>query len=231
MSGNLQLAPPNELARRFEQGELDAALLSSWYALDQAGSLRVVDGVAIGADGDVFSVILAYRGRLEEVRTLHLDPASLSSVRLLRVVLPELTTSAPQLVTGPAPEGGARVLIGDPAIAFRRACGPEWQIVDLAGTWKRLTGLPFVFAVWVIRRDYGETDALAALLRAAKQIGLGHLNEIVEASSDPDFSRQYLAGNIRYDLGVREKAGLDLFRSRLQEQQLLDPSSAPLEFV
>ena len=47
------------------------------------------DDVAIACDGPVFSVFLAHRGPLAEVRRIALDPASLTSVHLLRVLLAE----------------------------------------------------------------------------------------------------------------------------------------------
>jgi len=210
-----RLAPPSQLAQAFDADELDAALLSSFFVFERADEIAVVDQVAIAADGDVFSVILAYRGELDSLDRIYLDPASLSSVNLMRVVLPELTASRPQFVEGVAPEGAARVLIGDPAIDFRSGLDASWTVVDLAGAWKQVTGLPFVFAVWGIRRDYPRAEELATALRGVKGEGMAALDEIRAAAEDPAFAKEYLGGFVKFDLTDEAKCGLEEFRRRL----------------
>lgn len=53
---------------------------------------------------------------------------------------------------------------------------------------------------------------LASLLRSAKQAGLGVIDRIAKATVDPEFTKSYLGGAIRYDLGTEEKRGLECFR-------------------
>ncbi|MEO6788498.1 MAG: MqnA/MqnD/SBP family protein, partial [Chthoniobacteraceae bacterium] len=69
---------PSVLARMLADGELDAALVPAFAALRDPHYL-LVDDVAVGCDGPVFSVFLAHRGALSGVRSVALDPASLSS--------------------------------------------------------------------------------------------------------------------------------------------------------
>jgi len=211
----IRRAPPSELATEFDAGKLDVALLSSYFLFERADSVAVADGIAIAADGDVYSVILAFRGRLDSVSRIYLDPASLSSVNLLRVLLPELTSHQPDFHEGLAPDGEARVLIGDPAIRFRSELDDSWTVVDLAGAWKKITGLPFVFAVWGLRRDLPDLAGAAEELRQIKQAGLAELEAIRNASEDPEFAQRYLGGYIRFDLGDREKQAIEEFRRRL----------------
>ena len=65
---------PSALARDLARGALDVALVPIFEALRDPRYL-IADGVAIASDGPVFSVFLALRGPLAEVRTIALDPA------------------------------------------------------------------------------------------------------------------------------------------------------------
>ena len=94
---------------------------------------RLVDGVAIASDGPVYSVFLAHRGPLAEVRSVVLDPASLTSVHLLQVLLAEFHGLRPRCLTVETGESGqARLLIGNQAIAFRAEAEAGWNFLDLA---------------------------------------------------------------------------------------------------
>ena len=55
------------------------------------------------------------------------------------------------LVHGRRPEIDAVLMIGDQALRHR-IC-PGFRTIDLAGSWTKHTGLPFVFAAWIARKD------------------------------------------------------------------------------
>jgi chorismate dehydratase len=170
--------------------------------------------VAVASRGAVKSVFLAHKQPLDEIETIHCDTASLTSVNLLRVLFAERGCT-PKL----EPLGGYRqsvslenvLLIGNPAIDFLRA-PHEHNIWDLGTAWHELTALPFVFAVWALRRDHHD-DALRQKLRTAKTNGLAHLAETIATypDYDADFRQTYLGGHIQYELGDEEKAGLEKF--------------------
>jgi len=204
--------PPSELARQLHGGHLDAALLSVTEVMGRP-EYDVLDGAGICSDGPVYSVILAHQDDLASLGPIHLDPASCTSVNLLRVLLAERGQEpAFGRLDGYVEAAGHRnvLLIGNPAIEFRRQPATH-AIWDLGAAWRELTGLPFVYAVWALRR--GSPPALAAQLRAAQAAGLATLAEIIESRSEYDlsFRRAYLGGHIRYALGNREKAGLQHF--------------------
>jgi chorismate dehydratase len=238
--GEIILAHPSELARQLAAGELDAALVPVFTALRDPRFL-IVDGVAIAADGPVASVLLAHRVPLSEVHTVTLDRASLTSRNLLRVILAEFQRIDVEFREAPGEAGSlesgdedARLLIGNHAIAFRDSdTGGAWQILDLADEWKRCTGLPFVFAAWVMRADLADAAAAAGAFRALKNHGLAHLDEIIadDSTSTSEFRRRYLKGHIHFDLGSREKAGLARFRELLARHGLIDDASTPLRYV
>jgi len=209
---------PSALAEKIRGGELDAALVSITEALFYEG-YDILDGVAIASDGPVKSVFLAHRQRLEEIQTVYCDTASLTSVNLLRVLLAERGINP---VFEPLPDYAQAselenvLLIGNPGIDFLRT-PYEQTIWDLGAAWKELTDLPFIYAVWALRRGHHD-KALRKKLLLAKENGLKHLPDIIATHSDydADFRQAYLGGHIRYDLGEREKAGVNKFIELLE---------------
>jgi predicted solute-binding protein len=210
-------ATPSELAARLMRDELDAALVSVSEVLLR-GRYDVLDGVAIACRGEVKSVFLAHRVALETVREIFLDGASLASVNLLRVLLRErgLTPRLRPLESyAAAPGCEAVLLIGDRALEFARS-GHEHRVWDLGLAWGELTGLPFVYAVWALRRGRAGPE-LRARLRAARDAGVGAIEEIVARRTEFDaaFRREYFQRHIQFGLGAAEKAGLEEFAARL----------------
>ncbi|HEX8295351.1 MAG TPA: MqnA/MqnD/SBP family protein, partial [Chthoniobacteraceae bacterium] len=126
--GPVHFDHPAGLARGLARGELDVALVPVFEALRSPGYLAV-DEVAIACRGPVFSVFLAHRGPLAEVRTIALDPASLTSVHLLKVLLAEFHGLFPEFVPwNESAAADALLLIGNQAIAFRTsAASADYQ--------------------------------------------------------------------------------------------------------
>ncbi len=220
LEDEVMLVPPAKLAEKLRINELDAALVSVTEVLFHDG-YDVLDGIAIASHGEVKSVFLAHRLPLEQITEVHCDPASLTSVNLLRVLLSERGLRPEFKPLGHYEDAGERdatLLIGDPAITFLRAAHPQHTIWDLGGAWHALTGLPFVYAVWALRRDR-HTASLRQTLRTAKTSGLAHLAEIVGMRREFDraFRQAYLGGHIRYDLGDAEKRGLAKFIELLRK--------------
>ena len=223
---------PSALAHDLARGVLDVALVPVFEALRSPGYLAA-DDVAIGCDGPVFSVFLAHRGPLADLRRVALDPASLTSVHLLQVLLAEFHGLRPKCVSqGNGPED-ATLLIGNQAIDFRTRAPGGWQFFDLGEEWRRCTGLPFVFALWLMQPNLPNAGAVANELRALKRDGLAHIPEIVRADKghDPTFVTRYLTGHIRFGLGLREQAGLERFRELLVKHGIIAPAGEPQQYV
>ena len=228
---------PSALIEEFQAGKLDAALLSSIDVISMTDP-EVVDGVAIGSRGDVHSVILAYEGDLQRIERVTLDPASHTSNALLQVVLQEFHGINPKYVQITDLESNSqqislpRLLIGDPAIAFRkRTSGAAIRYLDLGGEWYRHTGLPFIFAVWSLRKEYTNKKELSKTLRTAKSAGLANLSKIADRDADPAFALHYLSESICFDLGAEEKQGLALFTRMLQKYKLISADLVKIKYL
>ena len=212
-------APPSRLARMLQTGELDAALVSSVEVLTQ-NDYDILDGVAIASLGEVQSVFLAHRPPLEEVTEIHCDTASLTGVNLMRVLLAERGLN-PAFRPLPSYDDVAAhdavLLIGDPAIDFLLTQQTH-QIWDLGTAWYELTHLPFVYAVWALRRG-AETRGIRRLLREARDFGMETLEHLIRQRPEYtyEFRKDYLGWHIHYHLGEDEKRGLACFAELLHK--------------
>ena len=245
----VRFAHPSRLADDLAAGQLDAGLVPVFELLRRpAGAYRVADGVAIACRGPVGSVFLAHRGRLADVRRVRLDAASRTSVNLLRVLLAEFHGMFPEYAdlplddddapAVPPPDAAeAHLLIGDQAIAYRARLGETAvRYSDLGEEWQRATGLPFVFAAWLLRGDLPPATSVATAntLRAWRDEGQQQLMDVV---ADADATRRYPAGFparyltrlIRYDLGPPEKMALAEYGRLLHKHGLIP--QAPGEIV
>jgi len=213
---------PSKLAEMLQRDELDAALVSVTEVLfnDRYG---VLDGMAVALLGEVSDVFLAHRLPIEEAKEVFCDTASLTSVSLLRVLLAERGLR-PEFKPLPGYEPASMpdyaLVIGDPALNF--FFGPrQHEIWDLSAAWYEMTGLPFVYAVWALRRGI-DNSRLRRQLREAKSFGLDTLDSIISSRTeyDYDFRKDYLGWHIHYHLGADEKRALAKFMELLRKHGL-----------
>jgi chorismate dehydratase len=216
------LATPARLAEMLRRDELDAALVSVTEVLLN-DRYDILDGVAIASFSEVYSVLLAHKKPLAEAGEIFCDTASLTSVNLLKVLLAERGLKPefkPLENYKAAMEKDFVLLIGDRAIEFQRAPHPH-EIFDLGFAWHETTNLPFVYAVWALRRGV-ENRELRRELRAAKKFGMESLDYLIETREefDEDFRRDYFEWNIHYHLGEDEKRAIAKFSELLRKHGL-----------
>ena len=222
LEDQIQFVHPSELGRLMAADQLDAGLVSITAALF-SDRYDILDGIAIAALGEVKSVFLAHRQPLEEMREIHCDPASLASLNLLKVLLaekglhPELKPLADYAA---APQADNVFLIGDQALRFVLA-KPDHEIWDLGAAWLELTNLPFVYAIWALRRGIAN-EPLRRKLREAKSFGMDTLDAIIASYPEfpYDFRKDYLSWHIHYHLGTDERRAVAKFIELLKKHHL-----------
>jgi predicted solute-binding protein len=222
IESELIFAAPSKLAEMLRGGELDAALVSITEVLFHDG-YDILDGISIASLGEVYSVILAHKKPLEEAKEIFCDTASLTGLNLLKVLLAERAVFPefkPLENYKAAGEKDFVLLIGDPAIDFQRS-QHEHEIFDLGAAWTEMTRLPFVYAVWALRRGV-ENLELRQELREAKNFGMETIDTIIETREeyDEDFRRDYFEWNIQYHLASDEKRGIEKFCELVQKHKL-----------
>jgi len=220
---------PSACADRLARGEVEAGLVPSIEAARIPG-IRIVRGVGIASRERVRSVVLVSLQPLEDAKTVALDVASRSSaaedanpVRDLLGRKPEFHTAAPDLGEMLAHHDAA-LLIGDPAL---KADLSGLHVLDLAEGWHRLTGLPFVFAVWAVRPSVPPEPFLWS-----REYARTHLPDIVNAAAtrtgvSREILGEYLEGNLHHDLEAEDEKGLAEFYRRAHAHGLLPSPDLP----
>jgi chorismate dehydratase len=226
---------PDRLARRLLAGDLDVAAVPAVTYLRHSDELLALPGIASGSDGPMMSSVLVSNVALDELHgaTVALAPTGPTSRRLARLLLEERYGVVSRYVPGsPDPMSvlhgaDAAVLFGDPAldvaVAGRRtSAGP--RVHDLAGLWREWTGLPFVFAVWAVRREFAlrRPDAVAAAHRgllAARDLARAETAELAARTArwepyDAPTLERYFGRSLDYSFGPRQVAGLAEFARR-----------------
>jgi chorismate dehydratase len=237
----LEMDLPSRLADRLAEGDLDVALIPSVEYLRGAAlglGYEIVPGLAIAARGAVRSVKLFSRVPLGAIGRLALDAGSRTSQVLARVwldachgVRPGRIELLPMGVPVQESTADAVVLIGDRAMRVP----PEGfhTVIDLAEAWFGLTGLPFVFALWVVRPGV-EIGSLPEALARSRSEGLAHAAELAAENGpglglDVPTCYDYLTQALSYELGEREIAGLRRF-ARMAAALGLAPEGVDLVF-
>lgn len=236
--GTLRLDLPSRLAHDLAVGELDVALIPSVEYFRNQSDYEIVSSAAIACRGPVWSVRVLSRVPMRQVRTLALDEGSRTSAAMAQVLLREMHGLVPQTVPFPIGsqadeiDADALLMIGDRAMHPAR--GTYREIWDLGDRWCRWTELPFVFAMWVARRDRIAEPGLAGRiergLNVSRDEGIERLESIAmreaagQGLTNEDLYR-YFAENLHFHLGPGERSGLETFRQKATAIGLISGST------
>lgn len=223
---------PDRLNSALVAGDLDIGPISLVEYLRHAQDLVLLPDLAVGSDGPVLSVNIVSTGALAALdgRRVALGSTSRTGVLLARMLLSERYGVCPRYFTCPPDltemllEADAAVLIGDVALrALYEAPRRGLTVTDLGQAWREWSGLPMVFAVWAVRREYAEAnpglvkDVHEEFLRS-RDLCLAELDEVAASAArwEP-FDAETLASYFRaldFSLGERAVVGLREFAAR-----------------
>lgn len=232
----LSLTTPASCADAVRLRKADVGIIPSieYQRLERA---QIIAGISIASKGEVKSVLLLSKVPIEKIQKVAVDNSSRTSAALLRILMRKyysrFITAIP---AAPRPEemlarADAALVIGDPALTFN---GKSAEVYDLGAEWRKFTGLPFVFAMWV-----GHEDAMLSRYRkdfeASRDFGLAHLDTIAaeyapKLKMKAEAIKVYLTRNIDYSLDEENRKGLRLFYKLAREAGII-PLERELNFA
>jgi chorismate dehydratase len=225
---------PAQCAERLADGTADLGLVPI-TAFAHSSDLRMVPGCAIASKGEIRSLLLIVRAAtgLAEVRSIATDTSSRATQAYVQIMARHFW-KIPATFMQHAPDldamlaaCDAALLIGDPALlaledraARQKRTGEELLYLDLGAEWHKLTGLPWISAVWGVReqtvRYRPVRDQLVRDLLGSRDAGLAHIDDLArEWVMHIDLPRAtihaYLSQNIHYILDEECLKGLRRF--------------------
>jgi chorismate dehydratase len=223
---------PDRLNAALVGGDLDIGPISQVEYLRHADELLLLPDLAVGSDGPVLSVNVVSTRPLSDLDggKVALGSTSRTGVLLAQMLLADRYGARPEYFRCPPDltqmllEADAGVLIGDAALrALYEAPGHGLTVTDLGQAWREWTGLPMVFAVWAVRRDFAAAqpgvvkEVHEAFLRS-RDLCLLELDNVAAAGArwEP-FDAATLASYFRvldFSLGERQVAGVREFARR-----------------
>lgn len=222
INANIVKGIPSKLNKLILNNEIDIAPISSLTYLENKDKLMPIADLCIASNGPADSVLLFSKFPLEELNgaKIALSPASATSNKLLEVILNEFLNLECRFESSLKNET-AQLLIGDDALK-EYAKGPQDKFIyDLGSLWKKHTGLPMIFGIWVCRKEIAvgaglDLPLIAQYLNQSKEIGLNEIFDVVlkKAMDSIPLSRDFYRGyfeHLSYNFTNDFKQGLDLF--------------------
>jgi len=215
-----------------ENGEIDAGILAAADYFVHEDRYEPIAGLGVANREEVRSILFLSRRPMAELDGVRIGitEETSTSVRLLRVLLELRDGIRPsEYVRGLRDEGAAFLVIGNEALRRNTTTTPAFPYrYDLATEWWNWTGLPFVFALWAVRRSLPEETKgeLAELLERSFVLGMSQLDQIAAEFAGELGGREVLASylrNFHYRLGAEEMKGFEEFRRLTRENHFLDP--------
>ena len=231
-------AVPAHLAAMLEREEIDIGLVSVIDAARSKVELVLLPVGMIGCDGPTLTVRLFSSVPFAELAAIYADTDSHTSVILCRVLLKKLYGVEPRVEpfharerfspTAPIGENSsdldqawppAVLLIGDKVITDPPPQERYPHQLDLGEAWKKMTGLPFVYAMWMCRKnDPAMNDILVAarVLDHQRRHNLSRIDWLVSQRAPVhrwpvETAQRYLGQLLKYEVGPRDREGCQKF--------------------
>ena len=220
----LVAAYPARLAQMLINNEIDIGLIPV-AVIPELSEYHIVSDFCIGTEGEIASVCLFSEVPVSEVKKVYLDYQSRSSVALLKWLMkeywdidPEIIHTTDDVYLRKIKGTTAGLVIGDRALEQRKI---STFIFDLGSEWRAITGLPFVFAVWVSTKKL--PDEFITLFNKANGLGLLHIDEIIAQTPFDIYDlKKYYTLHLSYHLDEKKKKGMQLFLNAISQKDSLD---------
>jgi chorismate dehydratase len=217
------------------EGNLDVSPSSSIEYLRNKDKYLVIPWCSISSTGPIKSIFLFSKLPLDELggKTIAVSSASETSTLLLKIILKEFFSvkcrfkqESRRSVRSILTSFPAMLHIGDTAmieahkLSLDKRRQSSMYVYDLGDLWYRYTGLPFVYALWVVRRKAAEEKGGLIrklsddLVKAVKFANKRFKMIAREAPHNKSLSEKELVEYwklISYDFSEKQMEGLNLF--------------------
>ncbi len=243
----IRCSVPSLLLDQLLTGEAELALCSSIDYQRSTEPLVIAPCGILGCNGPTMTVRLYSTEPIESLRDVYCDTDSHTSVALLQILLAErfglnvncIDYEAREHVAHnrPVQWPDAMLLIGDKVVTDSPPAVRYPHQLDLGELWHEMTGLPFVFAVWMARADADADRIRTAAAALDRQLGrnLMRLDQIIAAHAESrgwpvDLAREYLTHRLSFRFDASALAGLELFFEKAHARGLI-ATRRPIEIV
>jgi len=244
---------PAFLNESLKNGVIDLSPSSSFYYIEHYGNSILCKDISISSKKKVNSIFLFSPKKIEEfsdTETIYITPETLTSVNLLKILLAEfykLDINKINFLIMPSNENielsedaeldkfKIYLQIGDKAIKYKKNYENVFRYsYDLAASWYSFTSLPFVFALFIIRKDSyennkNEFNIFYEHLIKAKEKAVTHLDEIAQWLLKNNSFKfitydeliDYWTNCLNFDLGEKELEGFMLYCDLLYKHKII----------
>ncbi|MBF0573849.1 MAG: menaquinone biosynthesis protein [Desulfamplus sp.] len=249
--------PPAVLNGMIKNNELEISPISSaFYAMNHK-ELLILPDLSISSHGEVLSVVLMTNYPIEELdgKTIILTQDSATSSALVRLIAIQKGIR-PNFITGKlrtlqdipddiaVSKSGCNLTVDAAMIIGDAAMTQPWEKkfryrIDLGKLWYETTGLPFVFALWVVRKEsaisrYNDVKDALELFYESRNQGYTHIDKVIESGAkrlglDNSYVRRYFE-LLHCNLDESKIKGLEYFFLSLYENSLL-PEKVDITFL
>ncbi|HOW70039.1 MAG TPA: menaquinone biosynthesis protein [Phycisphaerae bacterium] len=230
----LHFAVPSALAGMLKAGQVDAALVPVIDWARAGGAWERVSDAGIASDGQTLTVRIYSRVPPESMTVLHVDGDSHTSVRLARLIWEHVyhrrLRQIPLSSASSIRDCESVLLIGDKVVTTAMV-DFEYNI-DLGEAWKRWTGLPFVFAVWVAPAGLAMNQELGTMLNEARDRGVAKAGELAARHAPDcgwpvDLAVRYLTHYLTYRITPAARQGIERFVTLAMIEEEVAACSTP----
>ncbi|WP_051012462.1 menaquinone biosynthetic enzyme MqnA/MqnD family protein [Desulfobacula toluolica] len=228
---------PSVLNRKIITGQIEVSPISAAFYAMHHRELLLLPDLSISCHGRVLSVILASNYAIDDLegKKVMFTRESASAASFMKMIFNQRKVS-PVYEIGSvnncrmvSESVDAALVIGDAAL--RQPWDQVFEYtIDLGQLWFEMTQLPFVFAVWVVRRSFAQkypflVKDIHQLLLESKKQGYQHMDEVVEAGKtklnlERSIIKEYF--DLLYcDLDDKKIKAMQMFFNSLLDQGIL----------
>ena len=215
---------PSVMARAADRGELDAGPIPLVDCFRLEDRFAPVNGFCIATVERARSILFFSKRPIEELEgaLVAITDETSTSVQLLRVLLGHKYAVQPERYVAVEKPHDAYLLIGDNALRNKQGDPSFPFLYDLGKEWHDWTGLPFVFARWIVRRSASaeQQQRLHYQVDSSIRAALGNVEAIAhKRHTDLGLTPQEVIEYVRsfhYVAGREEEQAEERFRHLLE---------------